>query len=148
MSTPSQIRAKRGLPPSDDAARAHDAAFTRLVLDLRERLRRVYASGLDATAMRAAKQRELKAFRTRYAALRDGAWPDDHRHDRWVAGPLNNADLVPFGLYDRWVPAFARLFSDAGRNWLAFHARVKALARLPRAERDQALARLAPDAAG
>ncbi|NCT68161.1 MAG: aminopeptidase [Rhodanobacteraceae bacterium] len=141
-------RAAHGLPARDDAARAHDTAFTRLVLDLRERLRRVYASGLDATAMRAAKQREFKAFRTRYAALRDGAWPDDHRHDRRVAGPLNNADLVPFGLYDRWVPAFARLFSDAGRNWPAFHARVKALARLPRAERDQALARLAPDAAG
>lgn len=137
-------RAARGLPAQDEAAHAHDAAFTQLVLDLRERLRTLYASGLPVDAMRAAKQEEITAFRLRYAKLRDGAWHGDTRWDAWMAKPINNASLVPFGLYDRWVAAFARLFQQAGRQWPAFFARVKALAEQPAQERDQALRKLAP----
>jgi predicted aminopeptidase len=132
-------RASRGLPP----AQGHDDAiadgFTRLVLDLRERLKLLYASGVDAEAMEAGKQAAIAAFRERYAQWRERRWPGDHRYDAWVAQPINNARLLPFGLYDHWVPAFDVLFQRSGQDWTAFYADVRALARDPKPRRDRAL---------
>ncbi|MFC5488207.1 aminopeptidase [Dokdonella soli] len=136
-------RAERGLPAPDETRHAHDEAFTRLVLDLRERLRVLFAKELPVDEMRPAKQREFVDFRLRYARLRDAGWGDDRRYDAWVAAPINNAKLVPFGLYERWVSAFARLFQDVRGQWAAFHAHVRKLALLPGAERERVLAELA-----
>ena len=132
-------RASRGRPPADAAEAAHDDAFTALILDLRERLRTLYASELPAPAMREAKRREIDAFRERYRRMRDGAWDDDRRYDAWVEAPINNARLVPFGLYDRWVPAFERLFAESGGDWGRFYAFVRAFARLEKSDRDRRL---------
>ena len=140
-------RAARVAVGSDAPARTRDAPFTRLVLDLRERLRVLYASGQPAARLRAAKQEQFAAFRERYAALRASGSAGGAGEDAWVAAPLNNAKLVPFGLYDRWVDAFAQLFRMAGGNWPDFHARVARLARLPRAPREKQLAELAAQAA-
>lgn len=134
-----QWRQSRGLPPPDAREKAMDEAFTRLVLDLRDRLKALYASGIDSDAMEDGKQREIAAFRTRYARWRERDWPGDHRYDRWVAAPINNARLLPFGLYDRWTPAFAALYRQAEGQWPAFYASVRALARLPSARREQSL---------
>lgn len=143
-----QWRASRGLPAAGAHAEAHEKAFTQLVLDLRDRLRTLYAQPSSAEAMRAAKRVEIEAFRERYKTLRDGAWSGDRRYDRWVDAPINNARLVPFGLYDRWVDAFARIFRNADAQWPAFYAEVSRLAALPRAERERRLAALAADEAG
>jgi predicted aminopeptidase len=132
-------RASRSLPPPDPKEDQRDDAFSTLVLDLRDRLRTVYASGRAADAMREAKAREIEAFRERYRELRDGAWASDTGYDAWVEKPINNARLVPFGLYDRWVPAFARVFEHAGRDWPTFYGYVRAFARLPKDERARAL---------
>lgn len=132
-------RASRGLPPNDGHAQAMEDGFTKLVLGLRERLKKLYASGVDAQAMEAGKQREVAAFRTRYAAWRDAHWPNEHAYDAWVAKPINNARLLPFGLYDKWRPAFAAIFRESGSQWPAFYARVRQLAREPKAKRDAAL---------
>lgn len=129
----------RGEPSGDDRAQAMEDGFTKLVLDLRERLKRLYASGADEEAMDQGKQREIGAFRTRYSAWRDQYWPDDHRYDTWVAQPINNATLLPFGLYDQWTPAFATLFKQAQGQWRLFYARVRALARQPKAQRESSL---------
>jgi predicted aminopeptidase len=132
-------RASRGLPLADASLDARDDAFSTLVLDLRDRLRAVYGGeGDDATKL-AAKAREIDAFRGRYRALRDGEWSGDARYDGWVEKPINNARLVPFGLYDRWVPAFARIFADEGDDWERFYARVRKLADSPKDARDRAL---------
>lgn len=66
----------------------------------------------------------------------------DKRYDAWVYGPLNNAKLLPFGLYDQWVPAFEALFREVGRDWGRFYERVEQLGRLPIADRKAALQRL------
>ena len=137
-------RRSRGLPPPDEHARAMDEGFTHLVLDLRTRLAALYASGVAASAMEAGKQHEIAAFRARYAQWRERDWPDDHRYDAWIAQPINNARLLPFGLYDRWTPAFAVLFQRAGRRWPAFHASVRGLAREPKMQRERALQALLP----
>jgi predicted aminopeptidase len=136
-------RVKRGLPSADTSAHARSEAFVRLVLDLRERLATVYAKTSDADTMRAEKQDEIAAFRTRYAQLRGKEWQGDTRYDAWVNEPINNARLVPFGLYDRWVPAFAQLFRATGSRWSSFHACVRALARAARSEREPMLKALA-----
>jgi predicted aminopeptidase len=132
-------RASRSRPLPNPDASARDDAFAALVLDLRERLRKVYASDEPADAMRAGKASEIEAFRERYRRLRDAEWGGDTSYDAWVEKPINNARLVPFGLYDRWVPAFARLFDEAGRDWPRFYGYVRAFARLPKDERARAL---------
>lgn len=132
-------RQSRGLPPKNDRAQALDDGFTRLVLDLRERLKAIYASGVDEPVMAAGKQREIEAFRSRYALWRERDWPHDHRYDSWVAQPVNNARLLPFGLYDQWTPAFAVLFQRTERQWPAFYAHVRELARMPKAQREKLL---------
>ena len=135
-------RAARGLAAPDPAEAERERAFSALVLDLRERLRALYARPLAADAMRTAKRAEIDAFRMRYAQLRDAQWNGNRSYDAWVAAPINNARLLPFGLYDTYQPAFARLFADAGRCWPAFFARVRALAARTPAERTAELQRL------
>lgn len=134
-----QWRAHRGLPSLSDAAQQQYADLSQLMLETRERLAALYASGLGESAMRAAKAAEFTRLRQTYRRLRDQRWNGDGRFDRWMAQPLNNASLLPFGLYDRWVPAFASLFEQAGRDWQRFHDEVEALGRLPADERTLAL---------
>ncbi len=140
-------RESRGLPPADQHDTQMDAGFTDLVLDLRERLKKLYAGplyaqGTDKAAMAAGKQAEIESFRARYRAWRDSAWPGDHRYDAWVAAPINNARLLPFGLYDQWQPAFAQLFRQSRQQWPAFYAEVRKLAGESKTDRDAYLARL------
>ncbi len=136
----------RHLPPQDGHEQAMDDGFTRLVLDLRERLKKLYASGENHAAMAAGKRREIAEFRIRYEQWRQSNWPDDHRYDASVARPINNARLLPFGLYDQWTPAFAVLFERAGGRWPAFYAEVRKLARESRQRRASALQALLPAA--
>ncbi|AHL73641.1 aminopeptidase [Stutzerimonas stutzeri] len=134
-----QWRASRGLPAPSETARDPYADLSRLVLATRERLAALYASGLSEPEMRAAKAAEFMRMRQAYWQLRDGAWKGDGRFDRWMAQPLNNASLVPFGLYDRWVPAFAALFEQAGGDWQRFYIHVATLGQLPTDERTRRL---------
>ncbi|MEO9077879.1 MAG: aminopeptidase [Rhodanobacter sp.] len=135
-----QWRASRGLPAAEnDHGQAMDDGFTRLVLDLRKRLKDLYASGLTDEAMAVGKRREIADFRTRYGQWRQQHWPGEHRYDAWVAKPINNARLLPFGLYDQWTPAFAALFRHAGQSWPAFYDEVRKLAGEPQARRTLAL---------
>jgi predicted aminopeptidase len=137
-----QWRAARGLAPDPLDAGRQLAQFTALVLQTRERLQHLYAQPLPVAAMRAAKAAEFDGLRQRYAELKAREWNGQGRFDRWVYSPLNNAKLLPFGLYDRYVPAFARLFQQAGGDWPAFYQQVRHLGALPAQEREAALQRL------
>lgn len=134
-----QWRASRGLPPPSELARNQYGDLSKLVLATRERLAALYASDLSESEMRIAKRDEFMRMRQAYRQLRDGAWRGDSRFDRWMAQPLNNASLVPFGLYDQWVPAFAALFEQVDGDWRRFYAQVKAMGRLPPDERKRHL---------
>lgn len=137
-----QWRQARNLPPSDEKAQSMDGGFTRLALELREQLKALYASGLDADTMTATKERDITAFRLRYAHWRDALWQGDTRYDAWMAQPINNARLLPFGLYEQWKPAFAVLYAGSGRRWPAFYEAVRKLARLRAVDRDSRLRQL------
>jgi len=138
-----QWRAARGLAAIDDSQAGQREQFTRLVLASRERLQGIYAGPLDDAHKRAAKQAEFARLRRQYREVRDREWGGDKRYDAWIYGPMNNAKLLPFGLYDQWVPAFAALFRVVGGDWARFYERVEALGRLSVAERKAALTRLA-----
>jgi len=137
-----QWRQARGAPPGGGVATARADDIAKLMLDTRARLAKLYRLPLPADMLRARKADEFAALRPRYRMLRDGAWHGYAGYDAFFSKPLNNASLLPFGLYDRWVPGFARLYAEGGASWPAFFRAVHRLADEPQAERDAAMARL------
>lgn len=120
----------------DPAARGRRTQFVRLMLAARQRLEDLYASPLGDDEKRQRKKQEFERLRNEYQRMRDEAWAGDARYDEWfLRMPLNNARLLPFGLYDEDVPAFAALFEQNGRDWKRFHAAAKVLANLKEPER-------------
>jgi predicted aminopeptidase len=121
--------------------------FAHLIGRYRERLDALYRSGLEPEAMRARKRAVLEELREDYLGLRQ-AWGGYAGYDLWFAGPLGNAQLASVAIYTRLVPAFEALLARAGGDLARFYREVKALAALPRAEREARLAALLPAAAG
>ncbi|MDL5595337.1 aminopeptidase [Bacillus subtilis] len=138
-----QWRAFRGLPPENDAQLKRRDQFIQLILDTRTRLEKLYTQQMPVEQMRERKAAEFERFRRDYRVMRDGQWAGDKRYDAWVNAPLNNARLLPFGLYDQWVPAFAALFRQVGGDWQKFYAQVETLGGLPADKRKTALRELA-----
>jgi predicted aminopeptidase len=66
-------------------------------------------------------------------------------YDRWFAGYANqgpnNASLTSVALYTARVPAFRALLAQEGDSLPGFYARVKEIAALPKAARDELLDR-------
>ena len=135
----SQWRIKQGLPTNDPQGEQQREQFVALVLASRTRLQQLYASDLPPAQMRSGKQAEIARLRAEYHALSKREWGGSGRYDDWINAPINNAKLLPFGLYDQWVPAFAALFEHVERDWPRFYQRVAALGELPERERHQAL---------
>lgn len=138
-----QWRAHRGLAPDNGNRLRQRDQFIQLILDTRQRLETLYAEPLPAEQMRQRKAAEFERLRADYERMRDSQWNGDKRYDAWVYAPLNNARLLPFGLYSQWVPAFAALFQQEGGDWVAFYAAVEKLGSLPIDERKAALKALA-----
>jgi predicted aminopeptidase len=137
-----QWRAARGLAAQTLAQSKQRDDLTRLVLATRERLQQLYRQPLSAELMRQGKAAEFDRLRSEYRALRDQQWAGDKRYDAWINSPLNNAKLLPFGLYDQWVPAFEALFRKVNGDWVAFYGEVERLGALPVAERKAQLQKL------
>ena len=137
-----QWRAARGLAPASLTSVKQRDEFIQLILDTRQRLEKLYAQPLSADVMRRAKALEFERLRDHYRQLRDSRWGGDKRYDAWINQPMNNARLLPFGLYDQWVPAFAALFAQVGGDWVEFYTAVEKMGRLPMAQRKAALRQL------
>ncbi|MFJ2365188.1 aminopeptidase [Pseudomonas sp. NPDC087697] len=138
-----QWRAARGLPPASKAQEQPRDQFTQLVLDTRARLEKLYALPLATEQMRQRKAAEFERLRSEYRTLRDSQWAGEKRFDAWINSPMNNAKLLPFGLYDQWVPAFSVVFKQSGGDWLKFYTAVEKLGALPVEQRKAALKALA-----
>ena len=143
-----QWLASRGEAPREPQLACRHRQFVALVMQTRERLDALYARRMPTAAMRQAKQAEFARLQADYRQLRDGPWQGKGYYDSWMAGPMNNAKLLPFGLYDQWVPAFAVLFAQSGQQWPAFYSRVAVLAELPAAARQARLQDLLAAGAG
>jgi predicted aminopeptidase len=141
-----QWRTARGLPAADEAESLREDQFTQLVLDTRGRLETLYASDLPPAEMRARKQAEIARLRAEYRRLRNTQWQSYSGYDAWMDSDINNAKLVPFGLYNRWVPAFAALFARVHGDWPAFYAEVKKIGDRDKDAREGMLTQLAAPA--
>ncbi|HJR11883.1 MAG TPA: aminopeptidase [Rhodanobacteraceae bacterium] len=135
-----QWRSDNHLPPPDSAEAERRMQFIELVLATREKLKVLYASGLPDASKLARKTQTFADLRREYQRIRDTEWHGNREFDRWFDTPLNNAKLLPFGLYDRGVPAFAALFKQCGDDWTRFYAAVRKLGSEPVAQRDAFLA--------
>ena len=135
-----QWRAAQGLAqtPGNTGQQQRDE-FIGLVLATRQRLAELYAQPLPPAEMRRLKSKVFEHMRQQYRTLRDQQWAGNGRYDAWVNTPLNNAKLLPFGLYDQWVPAFSALFRESGGDWPRFYSAVEQLGKLPTAQRQTAL---------
>ncbi len=139
-----QWRAAQGLPIEGATSETQRRdQLTRLVLATRDRLKALYAEPLSPQVMRQRKVAEFERLRSEYRQMRDTQWSGDKRFDSWVYAPMNNARLLPIGLYDQWVPAFEALYRRVNGNWPAFFTAVEKMGGLPKEERKAALERLA-----
>jgi predicted aminopeptidase len=119
--------------------------FLALVSSTRARLESLYASQLDDAEKRAGKAAAFAAMRSDYEARKkrsNGQGP----YDGWFARGANNAGIVAMGLYSEEVPQFKALLAAQGGDLPRFYAKVKGLARMPKAERQHALTALSPAA--
>lgn len=118
-----------------------------LMMRGRASLAAVYAGAGDDAAKRAGKAKVLADLKLAYRQLRAGwnlADGEARAYDAWFERDLNNARLGSVAVYTDSVPAFARMIEEERGNMPAFHARVKALAELPRAERVRQLHQTLP----
>ncbi|MBS0293870.1 MAG: aminopeptidase [Proteobacteria bacterium] len=152
-----QLHATPAVRAQYAASEQRRAQFRALTRATRERLAVIYASNTaeapDYQSLAAMKLEVMRRFHADYAALR-ARWLAEQiaprqlaAQDQWVS-EANNASFAAQGAYDELVPAFVALFEREGRDWPRFHAAVRALARLPQGERDDALKSLAPPAGG
>ena len=108
--------------------------FRALVGRYRDELDALYASAQSDDAKRSAKADLFKRLRADHARLKAERWGGFNGYDAWFER-ANNATLGAFAAYNELVPPFERLFEKQGRDWARFHAEVKRLAALPKAER-------------
>jgi predicted aminopeptidase len=134
-----QWLASRDEAELDALGRQQREQFIALIVASRERLTHLYASDLPRAALLAGKQAEFARLRADYQQLREHEWAGVGRYDGWINAPLNNAKLLPFGLYEQWLPAFSALFKQCAGNWSCFYRRAEQLAALPQPERNAAL---------
>jgi predicted aminopeptidase len=124
-----------------DASRAQRtrADFRAMIISARARLTALYAGTAGDEEKRAGKAAlfaELRAENERQKTAPGGA----PTFDRWFAAGANNAGVVAASLYADRVPQFKSLLEAEDGDFVRFYRRVKALAAVPKAKRELALA--------
>lgn len=119
-----------------------ETQFVALVAAARDRLESLYesvdAERLDEAGREQARGRKgeiVERLRADYRSLRDGQWGGYDGYDRWMALPINNAQLNTIDTYYNLVPAFRELIRRNNGDLEAFYCDVKRLKRMKKAER-------------
>ena len=131
-----QWHADNHLPPPNSAEAERQKQFTELVLAIRDKLKALYASDVADAVKRERKAQIFVDMHRDYERMRDTEWHGYNGYGHWFDTPLNNAKLLPFGLYDRGVPAFAALFKQSDGDWMRFYAAVRKIGSEAAAQRD------------
>jgi predicted aminopeptidase len=112
--------------------------FVALIVKYRATLEQYYRQDLPPQEKRLGKARMLAEMEQEYRQLKV-SWGGFAGYDRWFAGKPNNATLASVALYTELVPAFRALLEREGGDLPRFYAAAKALAELPKEERDARL---------
>jgi predicted aminopeptidase len=110
------------------AGRERQIRIARLLGAGRERLKALYASGVEAHVMRERKRQELERLAAQYQALL-ASWSGQPESDNQIGHQLNNAYLASVAAYEECVPGFEHLLAATGDDLPLFYERVKSLAR-------------------
>ncbi|MFT5030311.1 MAG: putative aminopeptidase [Candidatus Binatia bacterium] len=142
----------RGEPDAIERRRVafeRETQFVSLVITARDRLEALYDSideeEMDEAAEEQARARKsaiVEQLRADYRTVRDGQWGGYDGYDRWIALPINNAQLNTIDTYYRRVPAFREMLRGAHGDLEAFYRDVKRLKRMKKKERTAELERL------
>jgi predicted aminopeptidase len=100
-----------------NASSRHEQQLAELMVETRDQLATIYASGEPTEQMRTAKSAELTRLRDSLTAL-----------GLTSAGDLNNARLAAVATYHRCVPALTSFLAQHGGNLPAYYAAIRALA--------------------
>ena len=111
-------------------SREREREFARLLDETRTRLAALYKMQIPREEMRARKQAEFERL---------AAEPVYKRHAGGYVGGPNNALLAAFSSYSQLVPAFERTLGESNGDLNVFYSKVKALAKLEKAERTRVL---------
>lgn len=117
-----------------DAYLQRNEDFVKLLQTTRAELETLYQQSLEESAKREAKQAVFDGMRENYVALKD-SWDSYSGYDNWFSRDLNNARLLAVATYQRYVPAFAAMYVEAGEDLDAFYALAKEVSELPSEER-------------
>jgi predicted aminopeptidase len=98
--------------------------FVELVLRHRDRLRALYETGITDSEKRERKAEILGEMKAGYEVLKQ-SWNGFAGYDRFFAGDLNNAHIVPVATYSELVPTFRRLFTQSDGDFRIFYATVR-----------------------
>jgi len=124
---------------------ADENAFIDLFAQTRERLKKLYASGLTPDELRPKKAAIFAELTGEARALQR---KQGHQfYESWLKEGLNNAHLASVATYYQCVPGFQRLLAEQAGDLVRFYAAAKRLSKLPRAERHAQLCQTTPGAA-
>jgi predicted aminopeptidase len=133
----------------DDYAKtdARRRDFRALLLATRIALELIYKAPTSDTQKREAKAKAFAELSQQYESIKqsnNANWRNTDGtpytgYDRYFSQALNNAHLAGIATYEDKVPGFEKLFEQLGRDFAKLYARVQALAKLPKAQRDDAL---------
>ena len=84
------------------------------------------------------KQKIFTNLRNRYNKIKK-EW-NDNSYDKWFRRDLNHARIATIGTYHDHVPAFQDMLIAVNGDMAKFYAKVEALTKLDKIERDQRLA--------
>ena len=118
---------------------ADENAFIDLFARGRERLKKLYASGLSPDELRPQKAAIFAELTDEARALQR---TQGHQYyESWLKEGLNNAHLASVATYYQCVPGFQRLLAEQGGDLVRFYAAARELSKVPRAERHSQLCR-------
>lgn len=113
-----------------DASQEYKRGFIELIMKFRSRLRELYASPVPEEEKRRRKAETFADLKAEYLQLKQ-SWKGFAGYDRFFAGELNNAHLVPVATYSELVPAFRKILAENGGDFRRFYAAVKEIGKLP-----------------
>jgi predicted aminopeptidase len=114
-------------------------AFIDLFSQGRERLKKLYASGLAVEQLRPKKAAIFAELTDEARALQR---KQGHLYyESWLKEGLNNAHLASVATYYQCVPGFQRLLAEQGGDLDRFYTAARKLSKVPRAERHAQLCR-------
>jgi predicted aminopeptidase len=113
--------------------RSWSADLTRIALEARDDLERIFESSLDEEEKRSEKAARLDRLTTDLVERAGEAGID--AAGWWQDQPLNNARLASWSAYESYVPAFRQAFAECSEDFRCFYDAAASLAELDDAVR-------------